>query len=158
MPRKTTLKLAQTKRYASVMEMVRSTSSPAFVAEFEKYVTARRIVEELTVRRVVLGLSQKDLARALGCTQGRISKLEYAKDADVRLGALAEYAAGVGLKAKLVLEPEGSNGSTRAKRVEFSLEPETDSSSGKNAPSRTAAMNRSPKGKKSSRKNGRPRA
>jgi transcriptional regulator with XRE-family HTH domain len=54
------------------------------------------LVKYLLGLRAVKGLSQKDIAEAIGCSQSRVSKLESAKDDDVRLGDLKAYATAVG--------------------------------------------------------------
>lgn len=60
------------------------------------------LMNELIAVRDAKGLSQKDIAETVGCTQSRISKLENAKDVDVRLGDLRAYANAVG--CDLVIE------------------------------------------------------
>lgn len=63
----------------------------------------------LSVLRNLAGLSQEELAAKLTCTQSRVSKLESADDADVRLGDLASYAAAVGYDLGVVLTPSGQS-------------------------------------------------
>jgi DNA-binding transcriptional regulator YiaG len=41
--------------------------------------------------RVSKGLTQRQLAQAIGCSQGRISKLESGRDEDLRLQDLIDY-------------------------------------------------------------------
>ena len=57
----------------------------------------RLLVKHLLATRAVKGLSQQDIAKALDCTQSRVSKLEGQDDDDTRLGDLRAYAKALGL-------------------------------------------------------------
>ena len=93
-----------TKQCASVSEVLRDIApDDAFQAEFDQRVAERRLIKELLVLRAARGLSQRNIAEHIGCTQSRISKLENAKDADVRFGDLQAYADAVG--CDLAVEP-----------------------------------------------------
>ena len=52
--------------------------------------------------RAVRGLSQGDIAKSMGCTQSRVSKLERGMDADIRLEDLGKYANAVNMELRLV--------------------------------------------------------
>jgi len=85
------------KQYASVSDVLRDVAPDnAFRAEFDQRIAARRLIKELLALRGARGLSQRNIADHIGCTQSRISKLENAKDADVRFGDLRAYADAVG--------------------------------------------------------------
>ena len=49
------------------------------------------VVPLLTGMRVSKGLTQRQLAQAIGSSQGRISKLESGRDEDLRLQDLIDY-------------------------------------------------------------------
>jgi transcriptional regulator with XRE-family HTH domain len=66
-------------------------------------VAERRLIKELLILRAARGLSQGEVAAFVGCSQSRISKLENARDADVRFGDLQAYANAVG--CDLVAQP-----------------------------------------------------
>ena len=84
--------------YTSVAEMVRSVSDdPQFADEFDRRVNSRRLVKHLFALRSAEGLSQKDIADRIGCSQSRISKLESGNDDDLRLADLAAYLRALGL-------------------------------------------------------------
>lgn len=84
-------------QYSSVSDVLRDIApDDTFRTEFDKHVAARGLIKHLLGMRAVRGLSQRDVADAIGCTQSRISKLENANDADVRLGDLKAYANAVG--------------------------------------------------------------
>jgi len=96
----------ENRTYTNVMQMVRETSDDeSFAHALEKRVLSRRVVKDLMALRATHGLSQKDIAEKLGCTQSRISKLESTIDNDLRLGDLAQYANAVGLRVSISLEP-----------------------------------------------------
>ena len=106
----------KTKTYRSIVEMVRDTADdPSLVSDLERHIFERRLVSQLFVSRCVQGLSQKDVAEKMGCTQGRISKLEASRDEDLRLGDIQGYAQALGLTTILGLE----DGPSAVARVEF---------------------------------------
>ena len=89
--------MAKKRQYSSVSELLRDVApDDEFRAEFDQRVARRRLIKHLLALRAVKGLSQKDIAEKLGCTQSRVSKLENANDDDVRLGDLRAYANAVG--------------------------------------------------------------
>jgi transcriptional regulator with XRE-family HTH domain len=67
----------------------------------------RRALEELRIARINAGVSQRDLAAALGVSQGEIWKLERAKTADVGVVRLAEVASALGYELSIGLHPVG---------------------------------------------------
>lgn len=104
------------KTYGSVSDMVRDVADdPAFADDFDKHVAERQLVSRLFALRCAKGLSQKDVAVKMGCTQGRISKLEASRDEDLKLGDIRAYAQALGLTTVLGLE----GGPTAAARVKF---------------------------------------
>jgi len=111
----------------SVSQMVRETSEdPSFKETFEKRLLARKIIKDLMVQRAVHGLSQKDIAEKMGCSQSRISKLETTSDTDLRIGDLARYSDALGLRVRIVLESRKSNAVTRVKTHAFQIKHELD--------------------------------
>lgn len=56
-----------------------------------KDVERQHAVNVLVSLRVAKGLTQKELANLLGCSQGRISKLEQGRDEDLRLKDFLDY-------------------------------------------------------------------
>jgi len=89
--------MAKKQQYASVAELVHATAPhEEFKQAFDEAVEQRKLIERLLVLRAKRGLSQKDIAERMNCTQSRVSKLENAIDGDVRLGDLRAYADAVG--------------------------------------------------------------
>lgn len=89
------------KSYRSVSEMVHDTD-PEVADAFDEHLAERRIIKQLVVHRVVKGLSQKDIAQRMRCTQSRISKLESSTDGELSIDEIRSYAAAVGLKLSVV--------------------------------------------------------
>jgi predicted XRE-type DNA-binding protein len=106
--------------YTSVPQMVRRTADDeSFAESFERRLQDRRIVKDLMIHRATRGLSQKEIAARVGCTQSRISKFESTTDTELRLGDLAKYADAVGLRVKIILESKKSFGGAQRKEHTF---------------------------------------
>ena len=89
--------MAEQKQYSSVSEVIGDLApDDSLSAELEARIASRKLIKYLLGLRAVKGLSQQDVAKEVGCSQSRISKLENAKDDDVRLGDLKAYAEAVG--------------------------------------------------------------
>src|SRR5262249_24596680 len=82
---------ATCKRYRTTSQMLEDTAAPQDIIDSVKEVEGQLVVPLLAGMRVSKGLTQKELAQAIGCSQGRISKLETSRDEDLRLGDLLDY-------------------------------------------------------------------
>ena len=94
------------KKYTSVRDMVRQTASEdekEFVQAFEERVAKREIIRTLMAIRASKGLSQNDIAAAIGRSQSMVSKLESGLDDDLRLGEFAAYLEALGYTARIVV-------------------------------------------------------
>lgn len=90
-------------RFSSVEAMVRATSDDkSFADEFEQRMARRRIINLLISLRGARGLTQKDIAARLNCTQSRVSKIENSIDEEIGFGDLREYASALGLTTQIV--------------------------------------------------------
>jgi transcriptional regulator with XRE-family HTH domain len=106
----------KSRTYRSVVEMARATGGdPAFVEDLEKHLAERRLVRHLFALRCARGLSQKAVAEKMGCTQGKVSKLEASRDEDLSLGDIRGYAKALGLTTILGLE----GGPSAVARIKF---------------------------------------
>lgn len=86
------MKKKKSREYSNVADMVRDlTDDKKQADEFEKHLKRRTISHFLFAQRSAAGLSQKDMADKMACSQSRISKLENGEDDDLRLGDLREY-------------------------------------------------------------------
>ncbi|MBV8212253.1 MAG: transcriptional regulator [Verrucomicrobia bacterium] len=79
------------KRYRTTSEMLEDSGTSKEIIDSVKEVEAQTAVPLLVGLRVSKGLTQKDLAKAIGCSQGRISKLETGRDEDLRLQDIIDY-------------------------------------------------------------------
>lgn len=88
------------KRYESVLGMVKSLSSEDALKElFAKTIKEKSMGKYLFLLRCEHGLSQKELAAIMACSQSRISKIESAFNNDITIKDLLDY--GKALKLKL---------------------------------------------------------
>lgn len=94
------------KTYSSTKELIRQTADSVdrdVVEAIEDCISKREIISYLVALRAANGKSQKDIAGAMQCTQGRISKLESGCDDDLRLGDFRGYLSALGLTPRFVV-------------------------------------------------------
>ena len=100
------------KKYATLTDLVHQTTGKdekEFVQAFDERTEKRQVIRTLMALRASKGLSQKDIAAAMGHSQSKISKLESGTDEDLRLGELAEYLESLGYSARIVVaKPKNS--------------------------------------------------
>jgi len=85
------------RRYRSVSEMVRELSDDQeFADRFDREAAKRSLAQKLFSMRCAYGITQAEMAKQLGCTQGRISKLEHSPYDAIKVGDLMAYAKAVG--------------------------------------------------------------
>ena len=93
------------KRYADVATMIEELSGDQqFTEAFNEYTAGRRLIKSLVMLRSAMGVSQADVAKVLGVTQSRISKIEHGVDDNLRLGELAAYARALDMDIAVVLK------------------------------------------------------
>jgi len=81
------------KKYENVTDMINSVSSDAaFKKAAAKEIENRMIAKFLLVLRCKHNLTQNKLAKKIGCSQGKISKIESSYDKDISIGDLLNYA------------------------------------------------------------------
>lgn len=108
--------MANKKQYNSVSEMVRDiTGDDDQTKALAERISKRQIIKQFMALRSVGGFSQADIARKMGCSQSRISKLESAIDDDWSLGDIEEYLDALGFEAKLVVTKQGATLADRIK-------------------------------------------
>ena len=79
--------------YKSVEGMIKNSSlDESFHGLVLKQIKEKRLSKFLFYLRCKKGLSQKDMAHKLGCTQSRISKIEGAHDKELSVKDLLDYA------------------------------------------------------------------
>lgn len=89
-----------------MLEMVSETAGAEEAAKLEKAVAATKLVDTLTFLRNKAGLTQKDLADRLNCTQSKISKFEGSLDADLRFDDIVAYTKATGHQIMIVITPK----------------------------------------------------
>ncbi|HET6881457.1 MAG TPA: helix-turn-helix transcriptional regulator [Pirellulales bacterium] len=95
------------KPFQSVSQMIETLSeNPDFIKATKTDAAERELVSRLFALRCANGVSQEEMAKELGCSQGRISKLESTTDRKLRLGDVAEYAAALDMELRVVLAPK----------------------------------------------------
>jgi transcriptional regulator with XRE-family HTH domain len=98
--------MSQKKHFSKVSDMVEATTSPEFAEAFKKHVAERQLVQKLQLMRAHAGLSQEDVAKKLGCTQSKVSKLESSTDRDLSVADLLDYASSTGHELQFVFFTE----------------------------------------------------
>jgi len=95
--------IATGRTYRNVDEMLRGHGYRRVADAVRQLSTKTRLIDQLIVARVAVGLTQAQMAAKLRCSQSRVSKIEDSRDADLSLGDIQAYARIVGLKLKLDL-------------------------------------------------------
>jgi transcriptional regulator with XRE-family HTH domain len=75
----------------------------AFAKELASDLAQRSLVHYLFAARSAQGVSQKEMAERMGCSQSRISKLENSLDAELNVGDLMSYLGALNLKSQVMV-------------------------------------------------------
>lgn len=111
------------KKYKTVSDLIKSMDLPEKQKkEHVDYINARRLSRLLTVMRAKNGLNQKQAAEKCGCTQSRISKLEYKEDRKITIGELLDYSDALGLDLSVQFTPKKMKIVDRVKMHTFQIE------------------------------------
>lgn len=92
-------------QFNSVAELVEAVADESLAKDIEQQAAARQIVSALVAMRITSDMSQGDVARELGCSQSRISKLENGIDADLSYGDIVKYATCTGRRPLVAFMP-----------------------------------------------------
>ena len=80
------------RRYSSVSDLIQKEKLGSDIREEVSALNAHTVVvRQLVSLRVSAGMTQAELAKKIGCTQSRISKIEASKDEDITLGVIRDY-------------------------------------------------------------------
>lgn len=82
----------------------RKARNPAFPAMVEAAEERRRMLRELAQERARQGLTQTEVAAAMGTSQSSVARIEAGR-ADVRLSSVERYAATLGCRIEWHLAP-----------------------------------------------------
>lgn len=94
------------KSHISVREMLEDIGVDRDVIDTVEDVHRQKVSNALAKIRLSSGLTQKEMAELLKCTQGRISKLETGKDDDLRLRDLSDYAQAAHVSLSVTIGPQ----------------------------------------------------
>jgi len=84
--------MAMGEKYKSVQEMLKNIPAEDSYKELaEKRIRGKSLSKFLFYLRCQNGLSQKELANKIGCSQSRVSKIEHAFDKDLTIQDLLDY-------------------------------------------------------------------
>jgi transcriptional regulator with XRE-family HTH domain len=90
------------KKYANVSELINDVSDDEkFNKSVEKEINDKQIAKMLFAMRCKAGKNQAQVAAAMGCTQGKVSKLESSLDADISIGDLVKYCSAVNMRLEV---------------------------------------------------------
>jgi transcriptional regulator with XRE-family HTH domain len=103
-------------KFSSVSRMIDAISGDDELADaVKKRIAQRQIVKTLFAMRAARGVSQAQIATALGCTQSRVSKIENGFDGDLNFRELEAYARVLDHDVRLVFMKRGATSADRVK-------------------------------------------
>jgi predicted XRE-type DNA-binding protein len=95
------------KKYKNVSELIKSMDlSKEQKKEQIEHINNRRLSRLLTLMRAQKGMNQQEAAEKCGCTQSRISKLEYKEDRKITIGELLDYSDALDMEMSVVFLPK----------------------------------------------------
>lgn len=115
-----------TKTYTSVREMVMDIHGPEGVKGMDAHAEATKIVEALTLARIDRNLNQRQLAAAMKCSPSKVSRIEDAADADLRLGDIVDYTSALGMRTVLQFDDPSLPAAERIKRNVYAIKDHLD--------------------------------
>jgi len=90
------------KQFKSVVDLIKGVSGDsAFKEKALKKILGNKLSKFLFALRCKNGLTQKELAQKIGCTQGSISKVESADDDELSVKDLRNYAKALGFELEI---------------------------------------------------------
>jgi transcriptional regulator with XRE-family HTH domain len=116
--------MSNNKRYESVSAMLNDVAgddSALTAAEFDQYISERKLVKDLTILRSCRNMSQEEIANKLGHSQSWVSKLENGTDDDLRIGDLRAYLSALGLEFRPGVTKQGATITDEIKLLAFAI-------------------------------------
>ena len=111
------------KKYKSVSDLIKSMDLPKERQQEQiDYINARRLSRLLTVMRSQQGMNQQQASEKCGCSQSRISKLEYKEDRKITIGELLDYSDALGMDMSVMFIPKKLKIVDRVKMHAFQIE------------------------------------
>jgi transcriptional regulator with XRE-family HTH domain len=99
---------------------------PGAEQRVEKLVQQGQIAMLMADARVSRGISQRQLAKAIGCSASKVCKVESARDADLRIGDIVRHLSALGLETTVGFEDKSLPASVQIKRSVFLIKDKLD--------------------------------
>jgi transcriptional regulator with XRE-family HTH domain len=110
------------KTYANVADLVREMGlDEEMIDAVDQALERQTLMRQLMAMRAARGLSQGDVAGAMGCSQSRVSKMENSEDDELRYGDLRAYARAVGCELESGVRPNDLAPADEASRLAFAV-------------------------------------
>jgi len=91
------------KKHKNVSDLIKSMDLPKEQKQEQvDYINGRRLSRLLTTMRAQKGMNQQNAAEKCGCTQSRISKLEYKEDRKITIGELLDYSDALDMETSVI--------------------------------------------------------
>jgi transcriptional regulator with XRE-family HTH domain len=104
------------KRFNSIDDLLADVSeSPELNKKAQERISNRQLSKTLFALRCRCNFSQADLAKKIGCSQGRISKIEHSKDDKLTLKDIVDYCKATNNKIEIGFLPQNKNMVERVK-------------------------------------------
>ena len=108
--------------FTSVEDMVRSiTDDEEILGAVDEAIERQAVMSRLMAMRAVRGLSQQDVAEAMGCSQPSVSKMENSADEELKFGELQRYAKAVRCELSAAVIPEDMEPAEEVKYLAFAV-------------------------------------
>jgi len=83
------------KRFASVLDMIdASDASEEFRESLRATIESRKLTKQMSAMRNAAGMTQEEMAKQMGCSQGTVSKIENSEDVSLGLADIMGYCPG----------------------------------------------------------------
>lgn len=116
-----------TKKYTSVAEMAKALiDDEGFNNDLARHLARRQLVTKLTALRAARGLTQAEMAAKLGCTQGKVSKLEASEDTALNFGDVIGYMEALDVRLEMTFFRKERTIADRIKHHAFCIKGLTD--------------------------------
>jgi len=112
-----------TRRSHSVAEMAADIlGDPSAKERVEKLIANRRLIKQLILQRILRKKTQTEVARHMGCTSSKISRMEAGSDQDLKLGDILGYLSALDMGFSITLTDPASPISDRIRQVVFRID------------------------------------
>ncbi len=108
------------KTFSNLSDLIRSASDDQeFNEKLDNMIQEREVVTTLFALRMARNVPQGEVARRLGCSQSRVSKIENGVDGDLRLRELSAYAEAMDYNIEVAFTPKNETIVGAVKRHAF---------------------------------------